>query len=119
MQRLSELGIAYRRSPIVEGPGKRYFDDSLRGGNGIRSRFLLVLGNQAESSSIEAAKQFAQSFADILEFRSTRGQELALVRPDGYLAYSAPNGDSLAVLESVRAVLQRQTMPTPDAEPAA
>ena len=32
VQRLSELGIAYRGSPIVEGAGKRYFDDSLRGG---------------------------------------------------------------------------------------
>ena len=32
VQRLSELGIAYRGSPIVEGPGNRYFDDSLRGG---------------------------------------------------------------------------------------
>src|SRR5260370_11522759 len=41
VQRLSELGIAYRGSPIVEGAGKRYFDDSLRGGDGIRSRFLL------------------------------------------------------------------------------
>src|SRR5215469_12951504 len=28
VERLSELGIAYRGSPIVEGPGKRYFDDS-------------------------------------------------------------------------------------------
>ena len=36
VQRLSELGIAYRGSPIVEGPGKRYFDDSMRGGKGIR-----------------------------------------------------------------------------------
>jgi hypothetical protein len=39
VQRLSELGIAYRRSPIVEGPGKRYFDDTMRGGSGISSRF--------------------------------------------------------------------------------
>ena len=42
VQRLSELGIAYRGSPIVEGAGERYFDDSLRGGDGIRSRFLLL-----------------------------------------------------------------------------
>ena len=39
VQRLSELGISYGGSPVVEGPGKRYFDDSLRGGDGIRSRF--------------------------------------------------------------------------------
>jgi 4,5-epoxidase len=39
VQRLFELGIAYRGSPIVNGPGRRYFDDSMRGGNGICSRF--------------------------------------------------------------------------------
>ena len=48
VQRLSELGIAYRGSPIVEGPGNRYFDDSLRGGKGIGSRYLLVLGIDVE-----------------------------------------------------------------------
>jgi hypothetical protein len=37
VQRLSELGIAYSGSPIIEGPGERYFDDSLRGGKGIGS----------------------------------------------------------------------------------
>ena len=42
VERLSELGIAYRDSPIVDGSGERYFDDSLRGGDGIRSRFLLI-----------------------------------------------------------------------------
>ena len=43
VQKLSELGIGYRGSPIVEGPGTRYFDDSIRGGDGIGSRFLLLL----------------------------------------------------------------------------
>ena len=119
VQRLSELGVAYRGSPIVEGPGKRYFDDSLRGGEGINRRFLLVLGNEVESSTINAAKQFAESFADILEFRSARRQGLVLVRPDGYVAYSAHNGNIPAALESVRSVLQRQTIPTASAEQAA
>jgi hypothetical protein len=32
VQRLSELDVAYRGSPIVEGAGERYFDDSIRGG---------------------------------------------------------------------------------------
>src|SRR5947199_7545318 len=61
VQRLSELGIAYRGSPIVEGAGKRYFDDSLRGGERIRSRFLLLLGGDAEPSFREAAKRLAES----------------------------------------------------------
>ena len=119
VQRLSGLGIAYRGSPVVEGPGKRHFDDSLRGGEGICRRFLLVLGNEAEASIMKATKQFAESFADIVEFRSARRQGLALVRPDGYIAYSAHNADILVALESVRSVLQRQTIPTPGAERAA
>jgi 2-polyprenyl-6-methoxyphenol hydroxylase-like FAD-dependent oxidoreductase len=118
VQRLSELGVAYRGSPIVEGPGQRYFDDSLRGGEGINRRFLLVLGNEAESLTVNAAKQFAESFADILAFRSARRQGLTLVRPDGYVAYSA-HDNILAALESVRSVLQRQTIPTPGAQWAA
>ena len=59
VQRLSELGIAYGGSPIVQGPGKRYFDDSLRGGSGILSRFLLFLGPDADSATKEAAKELA------------------------------------------------------------
>jgi hypothetical protein len=39
MRNLSGLGVAYGGSPIIEGAGERYFDDSLRGG-GIKSRFL-------------------------------------------------------------------------------
>ena len=109
VQRLSELGVAYRGSPIVEGPGKRYFDNSLRGGDGIRSRFVLVLGNDAESSTVEAAKQLAGSFADIVELRLAERQGVTLVRPDGYIAYAEPNGDGIAALGSVRSLLERQT----------
>jgi hypothetical protein len=47
VRRLSELGIVYEGSPIVEGAGKHHFDDFVRGGNGIRSRFVLVLGKDA------------------------------------------------------------------------
>ena len=70
VQRLSELGIAYRGSPIVEGSGERYFDDSLRGGDGIRSRFLLVVEEEADSSLKEAVKRLAESLPDFVEFRS-------------------------------------------------
>ena len=109
VQRLSELGIAYRGSPIVEGPGERYLDDSLRGGKGIRSRFLLVLGNDTESSTIEVAKRLAESFTDIVELRLARRQGVTLVRPDGYIAYSARNSDSIVALGSVCSLLERQT----------
>ncbi len=108
VQRLSELGIAYRGSPIVEGPGKRYFDDSLRGGDGIRSRFLLVVADEADPSIRDAAKQLAASFEDVLELRLRAASEMTLVRPDGYVAYSANNRDGIAALEFVRSLLERQ-----------
>jgi hypothetical protein len=109
VQRLSELGIAYRGSPIVEGPGKRYFDDSLRGGQGILSRFLLVLGNDVEASTTEAAQQLARSFPDVLELRLAPHPGIMLVRPDGYIAYATHSRDGVSALASLRAVLERQT----------
>jgi 2-polyprenyl-6-methoxyphenol hydroxylase-like FAD-dependent oxidoreductase len=109
VQRLSELGIAYRGSPIVEGPGKRYLDDSMRGGNGILSRFLLVLADDTESSTTEAARQLIGSFSDVVELRVTRQQGVTLVRPDGYIAYAAHNRDGVGALGSVRSLLERQT----------
>jgi 2-polyprenyl-6-methoxyphenol hydroxylase-like FAD-dependent oxidoreductase len=109
VQRLSELGIAYQGSPIIEGPGKRYFDDALRGGDGIRSRFLLVLDDDADALTKEAAQEFAGSLSDIVELRWARRQRVTLVRPDGYIAYSAHNHDGIAALKSVRALLERRT----------
>src|SRR6266498_4838628 len=109
VQRLSGLGIAYRGSPIIEGAGKRYFDDSLRGGEGICSRFLLVVDDDEESSVKEAAKQLAGSFSDIVELRLGTCDDITLVRPDGYIAYSAHHHDGIAALKSVRSLLERQT----------
>jgi 2-polyprenyl-6-methoxyphenol hydroxylase-like FAD-dependent oxidoreductase len=109
VQRLSELGVAYRGSPIVEGAGERYFDDSVRGGKGILNRFLLVLGDDAESSTAEAAKQLAGSMTDIVELRSAPRRGITLVRPDGYIAYSDHDRDPIAALKSIRSLLERQT----------
>jgi 2-polyprenyl-6-methoxyphenol hydroxylase-like FAD-dependent oxidoreductase len=109
VQRLSGLGIAYRGSPIVEGAGRRYLDDSLRGGNGIRSRFLLLVDDHTGSSIKEAAKQLAGSFSDIVELRLGRLHDITLVRPDGYIAYAAHNHDGSAALKSVRSLLESQT----------
>ena len=65
VQKLSELGIAYKGSPIVEGPGEEYFDDSMRGGKGIRSRFLLLVDDK-EVPAKEAAKHLRDSLATSL-----------------------------------------------------
>jgi len=109
VQRLSELGIAYQGSPIIEGPGTRYFDDALRGGDGIRRRFLLVLDDDSDSSTKDAAHALVESLSDIVELRLARRQSVTLVRPDGYIAYAAHNHDGIAALKSVRSLLERQT----------
>jgi 2-polyprenyl-6-methoxyphenol hydroxylase-like FAD-dependent oxidoreductase len=108
VQRLSELGIAYHGSPIVEGPGKRYFDDALRGGRGIRSRFLVVIGDDQAASTTAAAQQFCAAWSDIVELRSSRHSGIMLVRPDGYIAHATPSRDGVQALASLRSVLERQ-----------
>jgi 2-polyprenyl-6-methoxyphenol hydroxylase-like FAD-dependent oxidoreductase len=105
VNRLSELGIAYGKSPIIEGPGKRYFDDSLRGGTGIESRFLVMVDN--ENASV--AKQLAESYPDVVEVRSSHRPGLTLVRPDGYVAYETHRPVGNEALASLRAVLEGQT----------
>lgn len=107
VQRLSQLGVAYGGSPIVEGAGKRYFDDSIRGGKGIGSRFLIMIGDDTNSS--KAAQQLAGALADIVEVRSAPRRGIALVRPDGYIAYATDNPDGAVALESLRSLLERQT----------
>jgi 2-polyprenyl-6-methoxyphenol hydroxylase-like FAD-dependent oxidoreductase len=108
VQRLSELDVAYQGSPIVEGPGKRYIDDSLRGGKGIDGRFILFLGNEAETSTKETVRQLGESFSDLVDVRFSEQHRLILIRPDGYVAYSSHKSDA-AALQAVRSVLHRQT----------
>ena len=109
VQRLSELGIAYRGSPIVDGSGARYFDDSIRGGEGILSRFLLIVDSEAEPATIEAARQLAASFAELIELRLLRQPGVSLIRPDGYIACSGEGHDDMATLASASELLHRQT----------
>jgi 2-polyprenyl-6-methoxyphenol hydroxylase-like FAD-dependent oxidoreductase len=107
VQNLSGLGVAYGGSPIVDGAGERFFDDSLRGGDGIRSRFLLMIGDDARKPDLEAAARLAGSWSHVLELRPGGRRGLMLIRPDGYVAYAA-RGDLATGLQSVRALLERQ-----------
>jgi 2-polyprenyl-6-methoxyphenol hydroxylase-like FAD-dependent oxidoreductase len=111
VHRLSELGIGYGGSSLVEGPGKRFFDDSLRGGHGICSRFLLFVGNEAMAAAREAAQQLAESLSEVVELRPARNEGLMLVRPDGHIACSSHHADA-AAFEAIRSVLFRQVMPS-------
>jgi 2-polyprenyl-6-methoxyphenol hydroxylase-like FAD-dependent oxidoreductase len=108
VRNLSGLDIAYGGSPIVEGAGQRYFDCSLRGGDGIKSRFLLMVGNDASVGDVEAAARLAGSLSDVLEMRRSDRRGLTLVRPDGYVAYAARTGLPSG-LNAVRTLLARQT----------
>ena len=105
VQRLSELGIAYGGSPIIEGPGKRYFDDSLRGGRGIGNYFVLMIGKEDRGKN--AAEKLCEAFRDVVEPRVTERPGVTLVRPDGYAAYHAESGSESA-LKELESVLARQ-----------
>jgi 2-polyprenyl-6-methoxyphenol hydroxylase-like FAD-dependent oxidoreductase len=107
VKRLSELGIAYGGSPIVEGPGERYFDKSVRGGDGIRGRFLLMIGDDQTGLATDA-EELVERFKETVELRRSPHAGVALVRPDGYVAYSARNGERTHILHSLRSVLERQ-----------
>jgi len=109
VQNLSGLGIAYRGSPIIHGEGKRYFDESLRGGKGFDNRFLLLLEDDTGPSIREAAKRVCESLNPLVELRLARRHGIALVRPDGYVAFAADSQKEAGVLESIRSLLQRQT----------
>jgi len=104
VNRLSGLGIDYHRSPIVEGAGKRFFDESLRGGQGIGSRYLLVGSNSEDEKSKAESLQLAESMSSLVELRFGNRDNTALVRPDGYVAYSTHH----LTLNSMRPLLQRQ-----------
>jgi hypothetical protein len=109
VQRLSELGVAYRGSPIVEGAGERYFDDSVRGGSGIGSHFLLMVGDEVDISAKEGAQQLVASHGEVVELRAVSGHGITLVRPDGYTASSAHGRNALGALTEMKALLERQT----------
>ena len=111
--RLSELAVAYRESPIIDGPATRYFDESLRGGRGIRSRFLLLVEDRDQSVT-QAAQRLVAAYPDVLELRTRRGAKITLIRPDGYVAYAAHGDEPIAALDSVRTLLERQTVTAPD-----
>jgi 2-polyprenyl-6-methoxyphenol hydroxylase-like FAD-dependent oxidoreductase len=109
IQNLSELGIGYGGSPIVAGAGKRYFDESLRGGTGIGNRFLLLLGENAGVETKADAQRLCESLDGLVELRVARHPGIALVRPDGYVALTDTSGDATGILGSVRSLLKQQT----------
>ncbi len=107
VERLSGLGNSYKGSPIVDGAGRRYFDDSLRGGRGIGQRFILMVPAADEPATTAAAKDLEGRFLHALEVRSYGGRDLLLIRPDGYVAFESRESDASA-LPAAEEVLLRQ-----------
>ena len=110
VQRLSELGIAYRGSPIVEGAGERYFDESLRGGDGIRSRFLLVFDDDGRRLDDRGGRQLAGHVRR--GRRTATGDRRTTSRWSGRTATSRmrrTTSDGIGALKTVRSLLERQT----------
>ena len=70
---------------------------------------ILPLGSLPCSYQIYCWRNLAGAFSDIVELRLRSSNDIALVRPDGYIAYSARNHDGIAALKAVRSVLERQT----------
>lgn len=106
---LSELGVSYPGSPIIEGSGNRFWHHSLSGGTGIVNMFLLFFGNDVAVAGQNALGEFCNSFCDLVELRRVAQPGIRLLRPDGYVAYEGGNSDVKSALESVRLVLMRQT----------
>lgn len=105
VQRLSQVGITYGGSPIVEGAGKRYFEDSVRGGNGICSRLLLLTG--VDPPALDDARRFCSDFSELVELRSKPGYPgMALIRPDGYIAVQTEDAHSRSFLDCMRSLLR-------------
>jgi hypothetical protein len=105
--RPGRIEIAYRGSPIVAGAGERYLDESMRGGSGVGSCYLLLIGEDSHPSTVEAAKELCTRLSDVVELRTARRPGMALVRPDGYVAYAAPGRDGARDVTALRAVLER------------
>lgn len=108
VQQLSGLGIAYPHSPVVHGSGTRFFDESLRGGQGIRSRFLLLAASGTPTATSDEVSRLCASFPEVVECRPAQIPGIKLVRPDGYLAFSADTLNSQA-LQTIQVVLKKQT----------
>ena len=105
VERLSGLGNSYKGSPVVEGSGRRYFDESLRGGRGIGHRFILLIPGE-DAATLADATNLEERFADVLEVRSYGGRMLLLIRPDGYAAWESGTSNPSA-LSAVAEVLSR------------
>ncbi len=108
VERLSGLRIAYPHSPIIDGPGARFFDATRRGGDGIRDRFLLMIGSDAAPPALNDAKRLCDAHPALLDLHKSDGPGVQLIRPDGYVAFSAAKTETRAIA-TIQSLLEKQT----------
>jgi 4,5-epoxidase len=117
VETLTELGVHYAHSPIVEGKGRRALDERIRAGTRERrlyevleGRYALVYPASAPATTAAAFESFVEHYGDAV--RAFSSDEVAepfvrLVRPDAYLALEASlaGDDPTPVLERLARVL--------------
>jgi 2-polyprenyl-6-methoxyphenol hydroxylase-like FAD-dependent oxidoreductase len=117
VETLTELGVQYGHSPIVEGKGLRAIDERIRAGDRERrlydvleGRYALVYPAAAPASVAAAFETFCEHYAGAV--RALSSDEVAepfvrLVRPDAYVALEASltGDDPTPVIERLARVL--------------
>ncbi len=106
VNRLSGLGITYAHSSIVEGGGERSFEDFMRSGQ-ISGQFVLLLPGDTSPTFQSSAESLTMEFNGLLTIRTSQTPGIRLVRPDGYLAFSADSERGDRAIDSIRALLMR------------
>lgn len=117
VETLTELGVHYGHSPIVDGKGLRAIDERVRAGDRerrlydvIEGRYALVYPASAPATVAAAFETFTEHYAGAV--RAVSSDEIAepfvrLVRPDAYVALEASlaGDDPTPVLERLARVL--------------
>jgi hypothetical protein len=75
------------------------------------------MGKDTDLAARETARRLGDSLRDVLEVRESAIAGLALIRPDGYVAYEAGVATD-AELGEVCDLLERQMSPTAPSPPA-
>jgi hypothetical protein len=61
------------------------------------------------SAEDEGVRMLSTLFPEVLEVRTAQAPGIRLVRPDGYVAYTARRTDGVRTWEALGALLERQT----------
>lgn len=107
VRRLSQLGVQYRGSPVIEGKGQRFFGAPVRDGR-INGRFLLLVGATVDAAAAATLHSACADFGDCVELHRGDHRGILLVRPDGYVAFSSGASQASSVIPRLRAALHTQ-----------